>query len=1172
MMDSVSQQVITRYAISDHLQECVVTPPQGVCYDLEKSIAFIYELFLKLLQEKDLFEEHHALKISSSFLLRLAKYAWELEREIIEDIWFDSSTHSILTFSRTRAQKAVTSCIADALSSYDCFVRDGSGWVCLQVLSVKMTFLKYKVFRGGCSVSKLPSKFRNMRSIIGTNSSCVNDCFVRAVLLALVAKIKGEKYKNRSRWSILCKRLAKEFPVDWFHYPVSLKEAVAFDKDSSFALNIFGLVGSDERKGHNIVPYYVSDFHERRFSVDVLFYHDHYYPIFNLGALVRGQTRKHQRKLHVCSYCLSTFARLDAFKVHKYLCLKKTQPLEFPIHGKHYKKFVNFKNLVEVPFVTYADLESSISEKEVDDSAMKQKYKQPHKAIAWACFTVCRVSPALSSSKPKVYVGEHAIEYLFSYLETEFFRVLNCLKNVNVPLLMSNEDISQFEEVTVCQFCERAFTTDNPKVRDHCHLSGKYRFALCSICNLTYAKTRPKLLVVFHGLSNYDSHFLVQHINKLKRLKKLQINVIPRTSEKYLTLSIGGLQFKDSYQFLNAPLSQLVRDLKDKGKHFFVHTKSVYNEPEMDDVIFQKGVFPYSYLTHLEVLDESSLPAKEAFFNDLTQEHIDEESYKFAQKAWLVGGCETLYDYLVLYLTLDVLLLADVMENFRTGCMLDYTLDPLQYFSAAHYTFDAYLKMSKVVFELLTDVNQYFFCLKGLRGGVSMVSSKRYAIANNKYLDHFDPEQASTYLLDIDANNLYGRCMMDYLPIGDFNFCFVSHELIEHILSLPATSDHGFLLEVDLEYPAHLHEQHQDYPLAPLKCEKRLEQLSPFAQKIVKDQHLKHSVGFTKLMCTLENRSQYVLHYRNLQLYLGLGMKLIKVHRILRFKQAPIMKEYIEFNSQKRALAKNDFDSALYKLLSNSLYGKTIERADNRTMIKLVHDLDQYEKYVSLVTMKSCKVINPDLVSLELKHPLLKINKPVYLGVVILELAKYYMYHFHYKVMKPFYQDQLKLLYTDTDSLLYEITSDDMYADLKDLSVQGKYFDFSNYPPGHDLYAVENKRVPGCFKDETKGQVIEKFVGLRSKMYAIKVKDKPEVKAAKGVKKTVIQQLNFEDYVECLMNSKVLEHEYVSIRSVKHHVFTACQSKVSLSSFDDKRWILKNGIDTIPYGMCGKSD
>ena len=1155
-------QIIHRRAIHDHLQEYDAIPPQEVCFDLEKSIAYIYELFLQLLQQNQCVDPNHALKISASFLLRLGKYSFELDRETVEDIWFDSSVHSILTFSKTKITNAVTSCIADALSSYDCFVRDGSGWVFHQVLTVKITFLKYKVFRGGCFTSQLPVKFRTMRSVVGTNASVANDCFVRAVALALAAKIKGEKCKNRSRWSMVCKKLSKEFPRPWFHYPVSLKEAVEFDKKSMVALNIFGIVGLETKE--RIVPYYVSDFHERQHSVELLFYKDHYFPIFNLGALVRGQTRKNQRKLHVCSYCLSTFSRKETFKVHRYLCLKKTQPLEFPIRGDHYKQFSNFKNLVEVPFVVYADLESSIGEKEVDDTQKKQKYKQAHKTIAWSCFTVCRVSPALSSSKPKVYVGHHAIEYLFSYLEKEYFRVLNCLQYTNVPLMMTDDDYAQYDQITRCQFCECAFTEGNPKVRDHCHLSGRYRFALCSHCNLTYAKTRPKLLVVFHGLSNYDSHFLVQQIHKIKNLKKLQINVIPRTSEKYLTLSIGGLQFKDSYQFLNASLAQLVKDLKDKGKHFFHYTKTVYAEPEMDEIIFQKGVFPYSYLTGLDVLEDQVLPPKKAFFNDLTQEDIDDKSYQFAQKAWKVAGCETFYDYLVLYLTLDVLLLADVMENFRTGCILDYKLDPLHYFSTAHYTFDAYLKMSRVTFELLTDVNQYFFCLKGIRGGVSMVSSKRYAIANNKYLDQYNVDKPSTFLLDIDANNLYGRCMMDYLPVGEFNFCYVSENIIQHILSLSAQSDYGYFLEVDLEYPSHLHEFHQDYPLAPEKCEKLLDELSPFTQKIVKENQLKHSVGFTKLMCTLGCKKQYVLHYRNLQLYMDLGMTLKKVHRILKFKQAPIMKEYIEFNSHKRSLAKNDFDSGLYKLLSNSLYGKTMERADNRTMIKLVHDLEQYEKYVSMVTMKSCKFINPDLVSLELKHPLLKIDKPVYLGVAILDLAKYYMYHFHYYVMKDFYKHKARLLYTDTDSLLYEVQTDDLYADLK-LNFPTEKFDFSNYDPNHPLFCVDNKRVPGCFKDETKGHVIEKFVGLRSKMYAIKVKDHDEVKAAKGVKKSVIQQLKFEDYVHCLLDSKILEHEYISIRSEKHQVYTACQTKVSLSSFDDKRWIMDNGIDTLPH-------
>ena len=1162
------QQVVVQRALSELLSEYNLVPPDEFSRDLEKAIAYIYQVLYRLIRKA--FQEsskEFALKISCSFFLRLVKYSFELEQEIVEEFWFDSSLQTILTESKM--ENAIAKCIADALSSYDSFVRDGSGWVFYQVLNVKIMILKYRVFRGGCSLTQLPPKFRRLRSIIAADPNAdergMQDCFIRAVVLALVAKIKPQK-KNRCRWAVLHQRLAELFSTKLSHVPVSLKQAVIFDKKMTmFATHIFGLVGR-EGKEDKIVPYYVSDFTpERKYCIDILFYKEHYFPIFNLGSLVRGYTSVNHRRLFVCPYCLSTFGKKGSFEVHQYLCLKNTQPLQFPIQGEHYKSFVNYKNMVEAPFVIYADLESSIGDKVFDETKKKLKYSQLHQCIAWACFTVCRVCPPLSSAKPTLFVGDNAIDSFYSYLQQEFFRILDCLNNINVPIRMRKEDVVRFEKSLSCEFCHCSFTEKNPKVRDHCHLSGWFRHVLCSNCNLTYAKTRPKVFVLFHGLSNYDSHFLVQKLNTISNLKNLKISVIPKTSEKYLSLTIGGLQFKDSYQFLNASLAQLVKDLKDKGSEHFVYTKHVFPKPEMEEIIFNKGVFPYSYLTSLKVLSEKELPDKKAFFNDLTQQHVTEEDYAFAQKAWDCHGCKSLEDYLILYLSLDVVLLADVMENFRSGCMKDYKLDPVHYFSAAHYTFDAYMKMSNITFELLTDVNQYFFCLKGIRGGVSMVSSKRYAVANNHYMADFDPKQKETYLIDLDANNLYGRCMMDFLPVGAFEFCFISQHLIDDILALSAEAEIGYFLEVDLEYPVALHDWHQDYPLAPFKCEKSKKELSPFCQKIVEEQNLKHSVGFTKLMCTLEDREHYVVHYRNLQLYLKLGLKLKKVHRVLKFKQAPVMKQYITFNSCKRAQAKNDFDSGLYKLLSNSLYGKTIERADNRTMIKLVHDIQQYEKYASLVTMKSCKVINPELVSLELKHPLLKIDKPVYLGTAILELAKFYMYDFHYNVIKPHFADKVRLLYTDTDSLLYEIECSDVYAHLDTLS---DHFDFSNYDQDHVLYSDSNKKVPGCFKDETKGQIIKSFVGLRSKMYAIQMdKKNKELKAAKGVKKTVIECLRFDDYVQCLKSQESSHHDFLSIRSEKHKVFTSCQSKVSLSCFDDKRWILDNGIDTVPYGF-----
>ncbi len=407
--------------------------------------------------------------------------------------------------------------------------------------------------------------------------------------------------------------------------------------------------------------------------------------------------------------------------------------------------------------------------------------------------------------------------------------------------------------------------------------------------------------------------------------------------------------------------------------------------------------------------------------------------------------------------------------------------------------------------------------------------------------------------------------MQDPLPLNSFEW-MSSYELedIDYILKCSKDSEIGYILQVTLEYPSSLHKTHSDYPLAPHKLKIPFNKLSCFAKTICFDNNLKRSTGTEKLMCTFLEKKDYVLHYRNLQLYVLLGMKIKKVISGIKFKQSPFIKKYIDFNTKMRSESKNDFDSNFYKLLSNSLFGKTIERPDKRTHIKLVNTISSYEKYVSKLNFKSAKIINKDLVGIEMKYISKKLNKPFIIGMSILDIAKWYMYNFHYNIIKPYFKENIQVLYTDTDSFIYEI-SNKTYDEIVSIFKQIDIFDFSNYPSNHILFNSKNKKVPGYFKDEMGSKQIEEFVGLRSKMYAIKFCKHEEIKAAKGVKKNIIKQnFTFNLYKDILFSSGQREDDYKNIASHSHNVQTLHQKKITLSSFDDKRYLL-NEIYSVPY-------
>ena len=307
-----------------------------------------------------------------------------------------------------------------------------------------------------------------------------------------------------------------------------------------------------------------------------------------------------------------------------------------------------------------------------------------------------------------------------------------------------------------------------------------------------------------------------------------------------------------------------------------------------------------------------------------------------------------------------------------------------------------------------------------------------------------------------------------------------------------------------------------------------------------------------------------MLHYRNLQLYLYLGLKLKKVHRILEFDQLPWLAKYINFNTEKRTNAKNAFEKDFFKLLNNSVFGKTMENIRKRVDVRLVTDKKKLSKLASKPTFVNSKIFSEDLVAVHKQKEILKLDRPAYVGMCILDLSKTLMYEFHYNYIKRRYENKAKLLFTDTDSLCYEIQTKDIYNELWE---DKELFDNSDYPKDSQYYSSENKKVIGKFKDEAAGMPIKEFVGLRSKMYSYVKENNKNEKTAKGIRKYVIQkEITHENYKDCLFNRKQLLHKMNTIRSVNHQIGSYKLNKISLSCFDDKRYILDDGCNSWAYG------
>ena len=1106
----------------------------------------------KILKEKlmRLINEKKGLKFGLTLKVRMKK---ETEDGVIyREPYFKSKSKTIthpdmINDLIIEAEEEIRNKIADWLS-------EGSNWVIDQILDHYLNIIEYTPLRGS-SYIPLPKELRNpMKGLINLQNED-EKCF----LWCHVRHLNPEK-KHPERIKLTDKESIKKLDYSGISFPVSYKDYNKIEKQNQININVFGYSSF-------IYPIHISK-EKYKDHIEVLYIEEgeksHYVYIQNFNRLMNTFTN-HKETKHFCMRCLHCFSREDLLSKHSPDCfaLNGTQKIDMPAKGSKIY-FKNYHRIQPVPFVIYADFEALTKKintcHQNNDKSFTDPYEE-HKACGYGYKVVCHQDQQYS--KPvKIYRGRNVVKY---FIESIYREVSNCKrvikKHFNKPLIMTSENELDFRNSTTCYICEKKYCDKDKPVRDHCHITGKYRGSAHNSCNLQlrFDPDKIKIPVIFHNLKGYDSHFIIKKLGK-----NFNISVIAQNFEKYISFTIDALKFLDSFQFMSSSLDKLSNNLtKDK----FIYTDlefKVYTPTELE-LLKKKGVYPYSYMNSFNRFDETELPPIKKFRNELNNTEISDSEYQHAREVWDAFKIKNLGEYHDLYLKTDVLLLSDIFENFRDTCLKYYGLDPAHYLTSPGLAWDAMLKMTKIELDLITDIDMALFIEKGHRGGISYIAH-RYARANNKYLPDYNPELDDSYLMYLDANNLYGWAMSERLPTGNFkwlNNLPDTPEEIEFFLSkYTEDSDKGIILEVDLEYQKELHQLHNDYPCAPEKKIITDELLSDYARKI-KEEHSVSSGKVPKLVTTLNDKEKYVSHYRNLQLYLSLGICIKKIHRGVEFDQSPWLKEYIDFNTEMRKNAKNSFEKDFFKLMNNSVFGKTMENLRKRVNIELVTDEKRLNKLSAKPTYVSSKIFNENLVGVHTKKERLLLDKPSYVGMCILDLSKTHMYDFHYNYIKKKYPDS-QLLFTDTDSLFYHIKSEkDIY---EEFWVDRELFDNSDYPKSSKFFFNENKKVIGKFKDETAGKPILEFVGLKSKMYSYKIGEE-EHKKAKGVKKNVVKkEIKHQDYLDVLFNKKIMHHQMNTIRSESHQINSYHLNKVSLSPYDDKRYLLDDGITSLAYG------
>lgn len=969
----------------------------------------------------------------------------------------------------------------------------------------------------GSSYVDLPLNIKNKQAIINIKNKD-NLCFAYSVLAHLhPVKVHPERPNHYIQY-------LNELNYNQEDMPMDVNKIRYFEEKNRVRINVF----TCDDKGNITSLKSCSNRCKTEYPlINLFYYQQHYSYIKNLNALFNCK-----QGIRVCPYCCEFKTGSDgdnAMERHIGYCISG-QRVNMPKEGENILKFNQYKNLIPSPVRIYADFEA------FNDASKKFKSKNGKTVYnakqSPASFKILIVSDICIRGykecnkkyyKSILYKGLDADKVFVEELEKLGYlykKILEAQEKNKETIIMNEEQKRQHQECKCCHLCNYEFDTKNNKVRHHNHNTGEFHSTICNNCNIQI-KDRIKIPVMFHNL-NYDKNIFMKYL----QVKEQEPTIIPSNSEKFKAFSVGFFSFIDTFSFMSSSLEKLMKNLPDEDKHFL---KELVGEDKFK-YVNMKGYFPYDWFDVIEKFKLSTSEIKREYFDSiLYKTKLKDEEWNYIQELIKENNLKTFEDFHDFYLNIDVNGLADVFENFRKTSIEYYKLDPCHYTGAPAFAWNAMLLKTGVKLELLTDVEMYLFFERGIRGGQSVIFQK-HSIANNKYISGYDKDKKTIYISYLDANNLYGEAMSHKLPVSDFKWFDSFDESLIYSYD-EKTSDIGYVLEVDLEYPEELHDLHNDYPLAPEKVQYK---------------------SCSKLCGTLNDKKNYIVHISNLQFYLKHGLKLTKIHRGISFKQSNWLKKWIDINTEYRTKAKNDFEKDYFKLMNNSVFGKTMENVRGRVDVKICRTEDKKLKWSSKPNYKNGYLLGEDVMLLNLSKTDVKLNKPIYAGFSILDYSKLHMFKFHYEVMKPKYGDKIKLLMTDTDSLVYEIETEDFYMDMKEMK---EHYDLSEFDKNSFMYDGTNKKVIGKFKDEYSLTFIDEFLGVRPKCYALNTVKDGEKKKLKGVPKVVVEnEITLNDYRECVVNNKSKTIEGINgIKSHKLQNFMITYSKKCLENADDKR-------------------
>lgn len=620
-----------------------------------------------------------------------------------------------------------------------------------------------------------------------------------------------------------------------------------------------------------------------------------------------------------------------------------------------------------------------------------------------------------------------------------------------------------YSENAKCFACERLI---NPEEWDVCfnQFNGKAIGPVHSACKLDYKLMDPSFPVIFENFTTHTMNLLVSELGE-------GMEFLPDDTELYSAITQRvQLDATNSYKicilnknnFFNFNL-EYMGSYMDVQDFQLLKTRFPGNK---SDMMFKKFVFPNDYMDNVEKLNETQLPDINQFFNTHDGDKDNIEDYYFAQKVWTTFGCTNILEYIKLYLERDVIILADVFENFRRTCNKIYNLEPVHYPTADSMSWDAMLKCTKVKLDLISDTEMAKFINSARREGLIQCTT-RMMEANNKYMQNFNPRKPTNHLACLEANDLYDWAMSQSLPYSDFKFLSSNEIQTLDFQNICPDGEIGYLLEVDLKYPPHLHSPHNFLPFCPIN---RI----PPGKKI------------SIVMADLNDKNNYILHLKHLQLCLQQGLILENIHRVLSFQQSCWLKPYIDLNLNQ--LSKNEYETRFFESMNYAIYKRSMKRPEESCEIVLISNnnskQDEFSKRIANNDVQSVEIFGENLAAIKTKNSNIFYNEPTYIGVSVSELTKWKMYDYYYNfllVKCP----SLKKAYMDNNLFIVSM-EEDIYNFIKE---NPDHFDTSNFEENRFNIMPKNKNKLGLLKDKSGGRIMAAFAGLKTRVYTCMQED-----------------------------------------------------------------------------------